>query len=70
MSVWKKKTPVRQPVILTVDQLAALLDLHRYSGSFFSKGLHYTVCGCGAQLLGEYKELARHVAVEIAKLQI
>jgi hypothetical protein len=68
--LWKKKPPARTPVILTVDQLTALLELHRFAGSFYSKGLHYTVCDCGAQLLGGSKELSRHIAVEIAKLQV
>lgn len=65
--------PVRLPVILTVDQLEAVLRLHHYAGRFREKGLSLVVCGCGAKIpeeaLWSFEPLARHQAEAIAELQ-
>jgi hypothetical protein len=73
--LWKKKAPipVRLPVILTVDQLEAVIRLHHYAGRFRENGLSVVVCGCGAKIpeadLWSIEPLARHQAEMIAELQ-
>ena len=58
-----------RPVILTVEQLEAVLTLHTYSGSYDLKGIRYSMCGCGRPIVGSLKELRRHTAEEISALQ-
>jgi hypothetical protein len=66
---FKETEPLRQPVILTIEQLEAVLAAHDFAGSYVLKGVRSTICGCGNRITGDFKELRRHQAEQIALLQ-
>lgn len=67
---FKKKIPVRSPVILTTEQLEAVLQLHSLAGSHCLKAVHYEVCACGVTCEGWGEKHRRHIAEEISRLQV
>jgi hypothetical protein len=58
-----------KPATLTVEQLEAVLTAHDYAGSYILKGVRFIICGCGNRITGDFKELRRHQAEQIALLQ-